>query len=57
MYDAANIWHGLANIYHVQFQVFWAFQREKYTFPQKCSKIGQVAKKLMITFRGGQTQK
>ena len=33
-------------------QVFWDFQREKYTFFQKCSKIGVVAKKWLSLFRG-----
>ena len=32
---------------------FGLFQVEKYTFSQKFSKIGLVAEKLMITFRGG----
>ena len=32
---------------------FGLFQGEKYTFFQKFSKIGLVAEKLMITFRGG----
>ena len=32
---------------------FGNFQVEKYTFFQKFSKIGLVAEKLMITFRGG----
>ena len=30
--------------------MFWDFQREKYTFFQKCSKNGLVAKKMIITF-------
>ena len=38
------------------FYVFWTFQKEKYTFFQKCSKIGLVAKKLIITFGGVRTQ-
>ena len=35
---------------NLHFQVFWDFQREKYTFFQKCSKNGLVAKKMVITF-------
>ena len=44
--DVPDILH----IQHQFFLVFWDFQREKYTFFQKCSKIGLVAKKLIITF-------
>ena len=50
----ANIFSGMLDILYVQHQLFenfWAFQREKYTFFQKCSNIGLVAKKLMIFFR------
>jgi len=35
---------------NTNFWKFWDFQREKYTFFQKCSKIGLVAKKMIITF-------
>ena len=46
----ASILSNVPEILHVQHQVFWSFQREKYTFFQKCSKIGLVAKKLIIPF-------
>ena len=32
--------------------MFWTFQKEKYTFFQKCSKIGLVAKNWLSLFRG-----
>ena len=63
LHGAAIIFCGMASILsdvpailHVQhqffeiFEVFWDFQREKYTFFQKCSKNGLVAKKMVITF-------
>ena len=45
-----SIWSNVHDILHFQHQffemkVFLDFQREKYTFFQKCSKIGLVAKK------------
>ena len=49
----ASILSDVPDILHVQHKVFWAFQREKYNFFQKCSKNGLVAKKMVIPFFGG----
>ena len=39
----ASILSDRPDILHAQHQVFWVLEREKYTFFQKCSKIGLVA--------------